>query len=666
MILLTALMVSGILVSEHLQKQEIEEKDQSGLKGYSLFEDIVIGDPGTGETANDKAEVPDALRQIRLFRTGEGKWAVWLPADLQENARISFTLFDSLRLDPADEKAGEPVTLHSRDMLAAGSMSNGSSWHAQALGKKGEVREEADIVFYCSGDIPSLYINTATGSLDAVDSDQSVREKCSYRVCAADGSGNTAGECEIHGRGNSSWKEDKKQYSLNLSADQALLGMEKSRKFALIANYSDSSFMRNKAAYDLAGLCGMPASPESVFVNVYFNGLYHGLYLMAQRPNAKGGSVRIAELEKANKAAAAQSPMMAQTQQAETESGGPSGTDNKTDTVDLVDADGLEIHAASRNAVPENITGGYLLEIDARYEEEDCWFSTKTHHFVVKYPENIPLKECEYIAGYMREAEAALCSGDGINPETGKSWEEYFDKDSWAAMYLLQDFMVQWDVESFSFFVYKDADDPHLYCGPVWDFDLSMGTTGLGNLPNVTRQSVWLKDHREGWLTEMEKFPAFSEEMERFAREQFFPTLKEYLEENSELPVPGMPDQGRKIASGVFMDARRWEREDAFETAFEALVTWMRGRSAFWQEYDKDPQSFCKVTLRYGFKDMDIYLPRGKAIGFVPTEEYGEHFYSSFRKKYGSIDGWYCEDGSVLTPETVIDKDQVLTPFSAR
>ena len=127
---------------------------------------------------------------------------------LQENARISFTLFDSLRLDPADEKAGEPVTLHSRDMLAAGSMSNGSSWHAQALGKKGEVREEADIVFYCSGDIPSLYINTATGSLDAVDSDQSVREKCSYRVCAADGSGNTAGECEIHGRGNSSWKED--------------------------------------------------------------------------------------------------------------------------------------------------------------------------------------------------------------------------------------------------------------------------------------------------------------------------------------------------------------------------------------------------------------------------------------------------------------------------
>ena len=33
-------------------------------------------------------------------------------------------------------------------------------------------------------------------------------------------------------------------------------------------------------------------------------------------------------------------------------------------------------------------------------------------------------------------------------------------------------------------------------------------------------------------------------------------------------------------------------------------------------------------------------------------------------KKYGNIDGWTCEDGSRLTPETVIDHDQVLTPIA--
>jgi spore coat protein CotH len=61
--------------------------------------------------------------------------------------------------------------------------------------------------------------------------------------------------------------------------------MQSSRKFALIANTSDPSFLRNKITFDLAALSRMPASPQAAFVHVYFNGRYHGLYLMAQRPN---------------------------------------------------------------------------------------------------------------------------------------------------------------------------------------------------------------------------------------------------------------------------------------------------------------------------------------------------------------------------------------------
>ena len=78
-------------------------------------------------------------------------------------------------------------------------------------------------------------------------------------------------------------------------------------------------------------------------------------------------------------------------------------------------------------------------------------------------------------------------------------------------------------MESFSFFLYKDADDPHLYCGPVWDFDLSMGATGLGKLPDVMRLSIWLREHRQGWLTELEKFPAFTKTLESFAGKRFSP-----------------------------------------------------------------------------------------------------------------------------------------------
>ena len=703
-------MLCSLLLADHRHEQEIKAADREYPEGRSLFEDIVINYSGSFGTAltedredssaaedslssrdrnSDPSapEAPLAVQEIRLHLRREGKWEAYVPADLAEKAYVRFEHFGSLVLSPAEnntdgagssqreagsdsgssEKTGgketpdtgsgaesdgksiaeKEITLHSGDILRCGKMENGSKWHAKIIGRDKEVLEEADLSIYYVSDVPTLYITTATGSLESVDADRSVRENCRYLVCTEDGKKDASGRCVIHGRGNSSWKEDKKQYSINLASDREILGMDNARKFALIANHSDSSNLRNKTVFDLAELMRMPFSPGSVFVNVYCNGDYHGLYLLAQRPNAKGGSVRIRELEKENEKL--RSPE----------------EDGKTEPpIAVTDEEGLELHASAQEKVPANITGGYLLEIDGRYEEEDYWFSTKTHHFVVKYPEEVPLPEGQYIAKYLREAEKALFSEDGINPDTGESWEEYFDIQSWAKMYLLQDFMVQWDVESFSFFVCKDADDTHLYCGPVWDFDLSMGTTGLGRLPNVTRYSVWLRDHREGWLTELEKFPAFTDALRTIADEQFFPVLEQYIADETDQDVPGIQVQKKALAESSAMDARRWGESNDFIEGVEKLTDWLRDRSAFWQGYDADPSSYCTLTLRYGFNDMDIYVPRGEPLGFVPTEEYGEHLYSSFRKKYGSIDGWTCEDGSVLTPETVIDRDQVCTPFT--
>ena len=695
MLMISAVMIVCVIFAQRRSALETEQENQKYREEHSLFEDIVIGgrlmqgSPASGVSLNKAGGNPDAdtsagrqdsslsgqelkedlLEEKRaqadpvrqetfLLPAGEGRWEFYAAGDFADRSYLYFKRFQTLRLSRIQEEDNDLSSedanifnLHSGDIIPEACLENGSVWHAQVLGNKEKILEEADLVVYCAGRIPTLFINTESGGLDALDSDQSVREQCRYLICRADGSRDCSGRCEIHGRGNSSWKEDKKQYSVNFASERSVLGMQSSRKFALIANTSDPSFLRNKITFDLAALSRMPASPQAAFVNVYFNGRYHGLYLMAQRPNAKGGSVHIAQLEKMNRAAAGQ----------HSDEQAPAAD---TGTVTVVDDEGLEIHACPQEKIPKNISGGYLLEMDARYEEEDYWFSTQKHHFVVKYPEQIPLKECEYIAGYLREAEAALYSEDGINADTGKSWEEYFDTDSWAAMYLMQDFMAQWDVESFSFFIYKNADDPLLYCGPVWDFDLSMGATGLGKLPNVMRQSDWLRGHREGWLTELEKFPAFSDALEIFAEDRFFPLLEEYLSEDSALSGQGLQDYMTALAPSVKMDACRWDESDRFEEESARLLTWLKARADFWQGYRENPSAYCKVTLRYGFSDMDIYLPRGEEIGFVPTEEYGEHLYSSFRKKYGSVDGWHCEDGSLLTPQTVINYDQVMTPFS--
>ena len=702
------------------------------LSGQSAFPRAALT---AGAVAKKNTYPPAAMQAVRLHLRRQGKWIAYVPSDLSDGFYLHFSGFDSLRLTSAD--GAETLTVRSgtwlsaealcglQEALSAGAAVDKTVEHpeeekaqdgqtsrdakgseasqdlqdhqdqqdlqaaqdagpleklrlqAAALSRDGEILEETDLVFCFAREIPTLYLETASGSMETVNADKSYTEKGSYLFLGDNGNRDASGTCKLHGRGNSSWKEDKKQYSLNLTDSAEVLGMEASRKFALIANHSDASNLRNKTAFDIARLCSMPASPQSVFVNVYFNGTYNGLYLLAQRPNARGGSVEVADLEAANEKAARQDPGR---------------------IVAVSDPEGLEIHAFAHRSVPDNITGGYLLEIDGRYEDEDCWFSTQRHHFVIKYPEDVPLQEAEYIAEYMREAEKAIYAEDGKNPDTGRSWEEYLDPDSWAKMYLVQDFMVQWDVESFSFFVYKDADDPLLYCGPVWDFDLSMGATGLGKLPDLMQRSMWLEDHRPGWLTELYSPPAFSAAVRKSYSETFAPALEAYLDaaqaepegaaasipgdiaenagaaaKDGDLPAAdGTPSASAadryaawmdRLRASAAMDAYRWKEQDGFSEGAAALRAWLRGRLDFYADHEEFPEEYCQVTFQYAFAEMKVYVRRGTAIGFVPTEEYGDHLYKSFRQKYGEVDGWTAEDGSILTAETLIDHDQVFLPF---
>ena len=111
------------------------------------------------------------------------------------------------------------------------------------------------------------------------------------------------------------------------------------------------------------------------------------------------------------------------------------------------------------------------------------------------------------------------------------------------------------------------------------------------------------------------------------------------------------------------MDCARWGDKNEFRESALAIRDWLSGRMDFLRDYRENPQEYCKVTLRYGFSDMDIYIRKGEKIGFVPVKEYGEYLYSSIRKRYGEVDGWNGEDGQRLTEDTVIDHDQVFIPF---
>ncbi len=86
----------------------------------------------------------------------------------------------------------------------------------------------------------------------------------------------------IRGRGNSSWIQPKKPYALKLDKKQQIMGMPKHKRWVLIANYLDNSFMRNEIAFYLSEQFGMDWTVHGEFVDLILNNEYKGLYWLGE------------------------------------------------------------------------------------------------------------------------------------------------------------------------------------------------------------------------------------------------------------------------------------------------------------------------------------------------------------------------------------------------
>ena len=86
----------------------------------------------------------------------------------------------------------------------------------------------------------------------------------------------------IRGRGNSTWGQPKKPYALKLDKKQKIMGMPKHKRWVLIANYLDNSFMRNEMAFYLSEQVGLDWTVHGEFVDLVLNGEYKGLYWLGE------------------------------------------------------------------------------------------------------------------------------------------------------------------------------------------------------------------------------------------------------------------------------------------------------------------------------------------------------------------------------------------------
>lgn len=338
----------------------------------------------------------------------------------------------------------------------------GSGSYEVEVEKNGQ-RQRMSLEVMQSGSIPSLFVETQSGSLQYIHAEKGNYESGKYTILDENGKIRHAGNLEkIRGRGNASWADtNKKSYQITLETKTSILSMPEEKQWVLTPNFADATLLKNKICNDLVNELEMPFTPEMEYVDLYVNGEYRGNYLLMEKIEVGENRVAIRDLEK-------EMEMM--------------------NEQPLEELERFEIALETPRSYkgiyipnqPKDISGGYLLEIEltVRYQEEVSGFVTGLRQgVVIKSPKYASFEQVNYIKDLYQEMEDAVFSDTGVHPVTGRHYSDYLDVDSAIKKYIVEEISKNLDTGLTSQYLYKPDNgvSEKFYLGPMWDFDKSLG-----------------------------------------------------------------------------------------------------------------------------------------------------------------------------------------------
>ncbi len=148
-------------------------------------------------------------------------------------------------------------------------------------------RKKLDFYIMQGSQIPSIFITTATGSMNEVYNDKNHKEPVAVTIFDKGGKIDYFdNKAYIKGRGNTTWDwtwTDQKPFSLIFNEETSVLGLSKADRIALIANQADVTNIRNKSVLNIAKRLEPKWSPSSEFAELYVDGEYLGIYLACDK-----------------------------------------------------------------------------------------------------------------------------------------------------------------------------------------------------------------------------------------------------------------------------------------------------------------------------------------------------------------------------------------------
>lgn len=375
-----------------------------------------------------------------------------------------------------------------------------------------------------SGDVPRIYISLNDTTLEEINAGGKDVKYGGNSLTLWDGDAESYFEnVEIKGRGNSTWKVDKKPYQIKFKQKVDFLGMGKERKWVLLANYLDHSSLRTDLSFYLARMVNENYVIDGRFAEVYVDNEYVGLYYVTK---AMGIDKNVVDLR---------DPM------------------------------------------------GILVEVDnVFYDGEDYWYETAGGNYLTVKD---VVAEDNFEAAMKDFAKDFEALEKTAKARDFKKASEIVDMDSLAEYYVLSELTGNLDAYITSFYFYKDGADDKIHAGPGWDFDATFGNTNWHHVVDdgkifaaetieARREQAFNSEHPESaWVSRIVYYLSETEEFHEATCKVFEQKL--FLNKNETIKY--VQDVAATIRREAIMNNEKWGLDD-FDASVESLITWLLKR----------------------------------------------------------------------------------------
>ena len=572
--------VPAELTTAEVKKQEIAVKAT-----FTLDKSVYIATQGDGlwiDVAPDESDSTATLIKWNNYtgnsQSDRGSYIFYVPKNVDlTNANIYNGYGSAVTLNgtsiPAD---GTAVVSLAKD--TSYSTSGGVSTSVKVM------QGSTDAMFLYTTDKNGNSYNLPTKTDSSLTSKSTV--KSSGGSCKTMVSGETSATFSsaialesVKGRGNSSWEASYKlfgkyAFNMKLSSKTKLFGMDGAKSWCLLANNADESMLRNALTFQLAAEIGIQDTPEFRFVDIYDNGEYMGAYLVTEKVDV--GSSKLVKGESFDDI---NEETIQDIYQDDTKT--VDETKIKTDTYtyngSTYKMSYATVDSQGTSSYPTDTRGKYLLEFEiaSRYDDETSYFqSPRGQYVVVKSPEFATKEQVTYIAQKFAAMEELVFTSGATKAQLST----VMDLESFAKMYLIQEFSSNLDSAATSYYITFDCaqSDPVFVANPVWDYDWAYGQYRKDEKESVTGSGVSSPldtDNPQAWYAKTKKMgddqkddysiqsqlannnSAFKSEVRKAweGTNGFYATVQKYFGDNSQIDT-----WYTQIKDSVNMNETRW------------------------------------------------------------------------------------------------------------